>query len=59
MWIAKCTLPRPEGCFRGSESTLGIEQALLKAVEYLGGGTAYKGRFPEIVDVEAEWTGYR
>jgi acetyl esterase/lipase len=59
MWIAKCTLPKPERCFRGGGSTLGIEQALLKAIENLGDGAAYEGRFPEIVDVEAEWTGYR
>jgi hypothetical protein len=58
MWIAKCTLPRPEIHSVGSESSLGIEQALVKAIEYLG-GAAYEGKFPEIVDVEAEWTGYR
>jgi hypothetical protein len=58
MWIAKCTVTRPEIHFAGSEFRFGIEQAMVKAIEYLG-GAAYEGNVPEIVDVEAEWTGYR
>lgn len=58
MWIAKCTMIKPETQFKGSGCNLGIEEAMIKAIEFLGGAT-YEGKFPEIVDVEAEWTGYR
>lgn len=58
MWIAKCVLPKTESQFEGSAYTFGIEQAMIKAFDYLG-GRAYEGTFPAIVNVEAEWTGYR
>ncbi|TLD35925.1 lipase esterase protein [Venturia nashicola] len=58
MWIAKCTLLKPETKFRGHDCNLGIEEAIIKAIDYLG-HAQYRGKFPQIVDVEAEWTGYR
>jgi hypothetical protein len=58
MWIAKFTIPSPESCFVGNGHALGIEQAMIKAMEYLG-GPAYEGKLPEVMDVEVEWTGYR
>jgi hypothetical protein len=58
MWIAKFTIPSPESCFVGNGHALGIEQAMIKAMEHLG-GPAYEGTFPEVMDVEVEWTGYR
>ncbi|RDI84968.1 hypothetical protein Vi05172_g5112 [Venturia inaequalis] len=60
MWISKCTMLRPETQFRGVECRcrLGIEEATIKAIDYLG-HTKYEGKFPDIVDVEAEWTGHR
>ncbi|KAK3167450.1 hypothetical protein OEA41_010577 [Lepraria neglecta] len=49
MWISKVTLPAPEEDVRG---------VLVKAVDEMReGGEIYTA--PEIVPVEAEWTGYR
>ena len=48
-WIAKTTLPAPE---------LDVRDAVVEAIKALGDGTEiYK--LPDVVDVEAEWTGYR
>ncbi|QDS69115.1 hypothetical protein FKW77_010297 [Venturia effusa] len=58
MWIARCTILTPEIHYEGSGCKLGIEEAMIKAIECLGGAT-YHGKFPEAVNVEAEWTGHR
>ncbi|KAF7960037.1 hypothetical protein EAE96_001637 [Botrytis aclada] len=58
MWIAKYTIPRPQDDFHDNERVYGIRNALVKAIKELGtGDNAFD--LPEIVDVQAEWTGYR
>lgn len=50
MWVANVTMPRPPEA--------DALDALLKAIEHhKEGGETYQ--VPELVDVEAEWTGYR
>ncbi|KAL4897103.1 Alpha/Beta hydrolase protein [Aspergillus ambiguus] len=49
MWVSKVTLPQPED---------NIREAVVKAIEDLKlGGETYD--LPDVVPVEAEWTGYR
>ncbi|KAF7872298.1 hypothetical protein EAF04_003222 [Stromatinia cepivora] len=57
-WIAKYTIPRPPDDCTGDASAYSARNALVKAIEELGGE---KNAFdlPETVDVQAEWTGYR
>ncbi|QSZ34080.1 hypothetical protein DSL72_005668 [Monilinia vaccinii-corymbosi] len=57
-WIAKYTIPKPQDPCHGNASTYSVRSALLKAIEELGDErNAFD--LPEIVDVQAEWTGYR
>lgn len=50
MWVANVTMPRP--------AETDALDALLKVIEHhKEGGETYQ--IPEMVDVEAEWTGYR
>ncbi|ODH28680.1 hypothetical protein ACO22_03899 [Paracoccidioides brasiliensis] len=50
MWISKVTMPRP--------AEPSIIQSIMRAVDhYKEGHETY--HIPELVDVEAEWTGYR
>lgn len=49
---------KPEARFKGFGCKLGIEEAMITAIDYLG-DTKYEGKFPELADVEAEWTGHR
>jgi len=53
IWISKIVLPRPEDD--------GCRDALIKAIENLKEPSQSEGGFtiPDIVPVEAEWTGYR
>lgn len=53
IWVSKVTMPKPE------EDS--IRQALFKVIESLKEPNARPGgyREPELVPVEAEWTGYR
>jgi acetyl esterase/lipase len=53
IWVSKVTMPKP-----GDDS---IRQALFKAIESLKEADAGPGGYkePELLPVEAEWTGYR
>ncbi|KAM0320818.1 hypothetical protein ACHAO8_000112 [Botrytis cinerea] len=58
IWIAKCTVPKPGDDCNGKKRVCGVRNALVKAIKELG---AEDNVFdlPEIIDVQAEWTGYR
>ncbi|CAG8981360.1 hypothetical protein HYALB_00012958 [Hymenoscyphus albidus] len=66
IWLAKCCVSSSHGVSDvesdQKEGVVGLKTALRLAIEELGDGTdicseGYK--IPEIVDVEAEWVGYR
>lgn len=58
MWIAKCTIPRPENYYGGDGCVFGAKQALFEAIRYLGGEGLDESTCG-LADVEAEWTSYR
>lgn len=58
MWISKCVVPKPEDYRGGGGAVMGIAEAVLKAIEYLGDGEV-PALTADLCDVEAEWTGYR
>lgn len=58
MWISKYTIPAPPDPGVGESDILTVKEALSRAIKVLGGGED-DYEFPEVVDVEAEWTGYR
>ncbi|TGO66648.1 hypothetical protein BOTNAR_0057g00320 [Botryotinia narcissicola] len=58
IWIAKYAIPRPQDDCHDNERVYGVRNALVKAIKELGtDDNAFD--LPEIVDVQAEWTGYR
>lgn len=58
MWIAKYTIPRPQDDRHDNERVYGARNALVKAIKELGTeDNAFD--LPEVVDVQAEWTGHR
>lgn len=58
MWIAKYTILSPEKESNNQLGTCEVYEALIKAIDVLGDGSDCYIQ-PEVVDVEAEWTGYR
>ncbi|KAI9647565.1 hypothetical protein NHQ30_003950 [Ciborinia camelliae] len=58
IWIAKYTIPKPQDDCYENKGAYSAREALVKAIEELGDeNNAFD--LPEIVDVQAEWTGYR
>jgi hypothetical protein len=57
-WISKYTVPRPENEFVAKGGVCGVREAMEKAIRELGDGSEIYVS-PEVMDVEAEWTGYR
>lgn len=58
MWIAKYTVPQPKDPDIDHGNVLSVRRALSRAIDVLGDGTG-RCDLPDVVDVQAEWTGYR
>jgi hypothetical protein len=58
MWVSKYTILSPEKEPNSHVGICGVQEALTKAIEALGDGSDCYEQ-PEVVNVEAEWTGYR
>ena len=60
MWVSKYTILCPEKEPNSHLGICGVQEALTKAIEALGDGAGSDSyEQAEVVNVEAEWTGYR
>jgi hypothetical protein len=58
IWISKCVIRKPEDYVGGGTNVAGVKEAVYRAIKHLGDDNCEVQNI-DVVDVEAEWTGYR